>query len=92
MKYLGINLVYGETKNELTVGKTYIYQVAKDYLAYLELPVTSEEEKRKKFYESRRIAGKVAFIRLVEGERGWRLLCRRLGSQGEFIEDGQLKL
>jgi hypothetical protein len=87
MKYLGINIVFGEDENHLSVGRQYIYSVAKEYMQYLEI-----EDGHDKFYQARRIAGKVGFIRQIEGETGWNKLRQRLHYQEEFFENGHLKM
>jgi hypothetical protein len=87
MKYLGINIVFGEDENHLSVGRQYIYSVAKEYMQYLEI-----EDEQDKFYQARRIAGKVGFIRQIEGENGWNRLQQRLQYREEFFENGHLKM
>lgn len=78
VKYLGINIIKEENKNSLSVGKRYRNSVAKEYLEYLELPSDTEEEKITKFYKSRTIEGKIAFIKQVEGDDGFNKVVERI--------------
>lgn len=86
MRYVGVNIVKGETNNYLSVGKKYIYDVAKEYLDYLDI-----EDETTRFYEERRIAGKVAFIRQIEGEEGWKRLKMRLNNDQEYVIGEKLR-
>lgn len=90
IRYVGINIVYGEGGNYLSVGKTYIYETAKEYLKYREKRAlleqykdVIEEAERQKiendlFYERMILIGKMGFIRQVEGEEGLKRLQIRL--------------
>lgn len=81
IRYLGINIVKGENANFLSVGKKYIYDVAKEYMLY-------EQENRARsnedvlsadmFYQRIRLIGKIGFIRQIEGEQGIIRLEERL--------------
>ncbi len=76
-KYLGINIVKKNGGNELTVGKKYKYNIAKRYLKYLSIPCESDMNIKKKFYESKRIAGQISFVKQVEGMNGyWQIIER----------------
>lgn len=97
IRYVGVNIVCGNNGNYLTVGNSYIYSVAKEYLEYRELEKNNSEESKeereiKQFYEARRIAGKVSFIKQIEGKKGWEKLSKRLGNNKEYISDEQLKM
>lgn len=80
IRYVGLNIVCGEKGNFLTVGKTYAYQTAKEYLEYLsclrrlnEESLTEEEKEKLKqavFYRHMRLIGKLGFLQQIEGERG----------------------
>lgn len=81
IRYLGINIVKGENANFLSVGRKYIYDVAKEYMLY-------EQENRARsnedvlsadmFYQRIRLIGKIGFIRQIEGEQGIIRLEERL--------------
>ena len=85
IKYLGINIVKGTLDQFVSVGKQYIYQVAKDYIKYNQKVEAWNHEQACNespialAYEAKRIAGKIDFIREIEGERGWWILLTRLG-------------
>lgn len=74
-KYLGINIVKKNSGNELTVGKKYKYNIAKRYLKYLSIP---HEDIQKRFYESKRIAGQISFVKQVEGMNGYMHIIERI--------------
>ncbi len=85
MRYIGINLVHSDAGNYLSVGRYYIYELAKDYLNYVDLQQqktnnTEEGSKleNKLFYSRYEIIGKIAFIKQVEGKRGVERLQQRL--------------
>lgn len=78
VKYIGLNIVKGTKGNFLSVGKKYKNTVAKDYLKYLELPSDIEEQKTKRFYEAKIIAGKISFIKQVEGHEGYLKIIERI--------------
>lgn len=93
IRYLGVSIVSEVEKNHLSVGKAYIYSVAKEYLQYRELLSKAENQDEKTvFYEARRIAGKVGFIRQIEGEKGWKKLCERLNNKEEYMNGDQLQM
>ena len=87
IRYVGINIICGKDHNFLTVGKKYIYDTAKEYLNYLNtkdfMPDTIENEGKLE-YMTKRIKGRVAFIKQVDGEIGWLKLKRRLGDCEEY--------
>ena len=81
IRYLGINIVKGENANYLSVGKKYIYDVAKEYILYeQENRARSNEEELTSdmFYQRVRLIGKIGFIRQIEGEQGIIRLEERL--------------
>lgn len=78
VKYIGLNIVKGTNGNFLSVGKKYKNTVAKDYLKYLELPSDTEEHKKRRFYEAKIIAGKISFIKQVEGHEGYLKIIERI--------------
>jgi hypothetical protein len=77
-KYLGLNIVYQEPFNVLTVGRKYKYDIAKRYLNYWSIEENTEENIKRKFYESRRIAGQVSFVKQVEGMNGYKDIVNRI--------------
>lgn len=83
IKYLGINIVRGEENNYLSVGKKYIYSVAKEYMLYEKDNCNrriseGQEISSEMFYQRMRIIGKIGFIRQIEGEQGITRLEERL--------------
>lgn len=97
IRYIGINIVHSDEGNYLSVGRYYIYELAKDYLNYVDLQQqktndTEEEEKleNKLFYSRYKIIGKIAFIKQVEGERGVERLQKRLRKYYPEINLGAL--
>lgn len=88
IRYVGINIVKGCNDNYLSVGKVYIYNIAKNYLSYCDklIQVKSNKcsgEKLNKlqkdiFYERLIIIGEIGFLRQIEGNRGLDRLKRRL--------------
>ena len=90
IRYVGINIIQGENGNYLSVGKNYIYSIAKEYLRYqnkVEVlnsgniddgEISLEELKKDIFYERMIIIGKVGFLKQIEGERGYHRLEKRL--------------
>lgn len=81
IRYLGINIVKGENANFLSVGKKYIYDVAKEYMLYEQenrARSNGEELSDDLFYQRIRLIGKIAFIRQIEGEQGIIRLEERL--------------
>ena len=83
-KYLGINIVYKEGGNLITVGKSYKNAVAKRYLRYMNLQKDNSEFDAERFYEAKRIAGQISFVKQVEGMTGyWQITERvRRNTQG----------
>lgn len=76
-KYLGINIVQKEEGNILTVGKVYKNYIAKRYLKYLSLSTEHPQYEQTKFYEAKRIAGQISFVKQVEGMEGyWKIIKR----------------
>lgn len=97
IKYIGINIVRFHTGNRISVGKKYIYDVVKEYYQYLEskdkagaMQTSDDELDKHLFYQERRIAGKIAFIRAIEGEVGWQKVKKRLENRSEFLEEDKL--
>lgn len=83
IRYLGINIIKGEDANYLSVGKKYIYDVAKEYMLYEQgnrdrNMLNEEELSVDLFYQRIRIIGKIGFIRQIEGEQGIIRLEERL--------------
>ena len=90
IRYIGINIIQGTNGNYLSVGKSYIYGIAKEYLRYLnkvkllnsenvdDSETSLEELKKDIFYERMIIIGKVGFLKQIEGERGYHRLEKRL--------------
>lgn len=88
IRYVGINIVKGEGNNPnyLSVGKKYIFNLAKDYIEYDKRKNSIDEcdEERKKkmeislFYTRAELIGKIDFIKHVEGSRGVERLKIRL--------------
>lgn len=97
IKYIGVNIVHFNAGNRISVGRQYIYNVVKEYYQYLEArdkartmtqsDATLDEHL---FYQERRIAGRIAFIRAIEGESGWEKVKKRLGNRPELIDDNKL--
>ena len=80
IRYLGINIVKGENANYLSVGRRYIYDVAKEYILYEQenRARSNEELSSDMFYKRIRLIGKIGFIRQIEGEQGIIRLEERL--------------
>lgn len=90
IRYVGVNIVQGINGNYLSVGKKYIYSIAKEYLKYMdkvnvlnsELSSESDEEleelKKNVFYRRMAIIGKVSFLKQIEGDKGCKRLKKRL--------------
>lgn len=91
VKYLGINIIKGKSNNYISVGKKYKYDIAKNYLKYMEMETNTEENKQQKFYTSKRIAGMLSFVEQVEGKDGyWDVVSRlKYSTEGRvhFITD-----
>lgn len=87
VRYLGINIVKSKDENYLSVGKKYKNSVAKEFLQYIELPSEDEEQKRIKYYVSKKIAGKLSFVQQVEGQAGYRKVIERIkaSTKGRLI-------
>ncbi len=100
IRYIGINIVKGEegSSNYLSVGKKYIFDLAKDYIEYdkcrKSLLLNSTEEINKVetylFYKRVEIIGRIAFIKQVEGQRGVERLKTRLDKYFPEIDLGAL--
>jgi len=88
VKYIGLNIVKGVNENFLSVGKKYKNNVAKDYLKYLELPSDTEEHKKRRFYKTKNIAGRINFIKQVEGNEGYLKVIERIKAS----TDGRLNI
>ena len=85
IRYLGINIVKTETDNVLSLGKSYIYSTAKEYI-YYDKKRREDPDSDSLFYERMRIIGKIAFIKQVEGEKGLYRLKKRLFSYDRNID------
>ena len=93
MKYIGISIVYHPDGNVLSVGRNYIYGLVNEFYEYMDAvneDNVSENQKEYIFYEKRRIAGKIAFIRAIEGKDGLEKIRRRLGKNAHFLSEEQL--
>ncbi len=78
-KYIGVNIIHRQNGNILTVGKTYINKVAKDYIKYDQNKKNSQQQSSDELYYSRlKIIGKISFIKQIEGDVGVERLRRRL--------------
>lgn len=77
-KYLGVNIVHKENENTITVGKSYKNSVAKNYLKYLSIPKEGNENKKRRFYEAKRISGQISFVKQVEGIDGYSYITERI--------------
>ncbi len=96
IKYIGVNIVYFAHGNRISVGKQYIYDVAKEYHKYRTIANMNShnltpEIKEKLFYEERRIAGKISFIRQIEGDEGWEKVKVRLRNNTSYFKDEKLR-
>ena len=96
IKYIGINIVHFDNGNRLSVGRKYVYDVVKEYYRYLEeldkLENNNEKTKEHLFYEERKIAGKISFIKSIEGEVGWEKIKKRLGKNDMLFDGERLSL
>lgn len=93
IRYLGINIVHGLKGNYITVGKKYIYDTAKDYLEYLSLSDKSNmslDEDNQCTYLRKRVLGRVAFIRQIDGDRGLNKLMVRVGNKAKKDDNNKL--
>lgn len=80
IRYVGLNIVCRENGNTITVGKTYVYDLAKDYLNYIwkihcinDMQVSEEDREELRqdiFYERLILIGKLGFLKQIEGEKG----------------------
>lgn len=79
LRYIGVNIIHQQNGNIVTVGKTYINEVAKDYIDYDQKRNNSQQySDADLFYYRLRIIGKIAFIKQIEGDTGVKRLKRRL--------------
>lgn len=97
IKYIGVNIVHFDMGNKLSVGRKYIYDVVNEYYQYVDdlNNLNSEEnakEKERLFYQERKIAGKISFIQLIEGEEGWKRIQARFGKNAHLCENNRLSL
>ena len=93
MKYIGVSIVYHPDGNILSVGRNYIYGLVNEFYEYLDAvneENVAENQKEHIFYEQRRIAGKIAFIRAIEGKNGIEKIRRRLGENAHFLSEEKL--
>lgn len=86
-KYLGVNIVKKEKNNIMTVGKKYKNEIAKSFLDYISKNNIPDEEK---FYNGKRIAGKVGYVKMIEGEKGFKYIVERIErmTSGRVIING----
>ena len=80
VKYIGVSIVKGTSGNYLSVGKKYIFQVAKEIMKYID---QSKEQGMDEFVTvdtgtRQMVLGKISFIRFIEGKRGINRLNVRL--------------
>lgn len=85
IKYIGIFIIKGSHGNYLSVGRSYINQVAKEILDYNDDRAMCPNDKpietnSKSIYKRQMIIGKIGFLKTIEGERGIRRLATRLKS------------
>lgn len=87
IRYLGINIVRGNDNNYLSVGKAYIYEIAKEYMLYQRMKkdlLESDSDDKNSyiekdiFYKRMILIGKIGFVKQIEGERGFDRLKTRL--------------
>lgn len=94
IKYIGVNIVHFDKGNRLSVGRQYVYDVVKEYYKYLEelnnVEIDNVKTKEYLFYEERRIAGKISFIKSIEGKDGWKRIVKRLGKNTQMHEGERL--
>lgn len=98
IRYVGINIVRQEGgRNVLTVGRAYVHQTAREFLDYARRKYTASRSGSLKdtdqaylFYEGRRLAGKIQFIRQVEGDAGLNKLLQRLSAHIIFGSEKDL--
>lgn len=96
IKYIGVNIVYFKKGNRLSVGRQYVNDIVKEYYEYLDeldkLKDNNEKRKEYLFYQERKIAGKVSFVKVIEGEQGWEKIKKRLNSNPMLFENDRLHL
>ena len=99
VKYIGVSIVKGieGQKNYLSVGKKYIYTLAKDYMKYDIIKKTIEEKDSKDkeeqyflFYTRLQLIGKIGFIKQIEGVRGVERLQTRLKKYYPLVDLNEL--
>ena len=94
MRYVGVNIVEDQSgkSNYLSVGNSYIHDLAKDIISYNQEkeqyqnrslnknPNQSQDESADKplFYKRVEVIGKIGFIKQIEGDRGVKRLKTRL--------------
>ena len=81
LRYIGVNIIHQKEGNYITVGKSYINAVAKEYIEYdLKRIECSELQQQTDdlFYARLKIIGKIGFIKQIEGDFGVERLKRRL--------------
>ena len=74
IKYLGLNIIKSDNENIISVGKTYKNYIAKCFLKYIEMNGENEE----KYYFGKQIAGRLSFVKMIEGEAGLRKVYTRI--------------
>lgn len=89
IRYLGVNIIRTDKlgKNYLSVGKDYIFSLAKSYLNYRNSAQEIEnvigddnkfELQKKIYYHRMELIGKINFLKQFEGDRGLKRLAVRL--------------
>lgn len=81
LRYLGINIVSKKKGNILSVGKSYINEVAKEYIEFDKKRVEYSNQQQvsdELFYLKLKVIGKIGFIRQIEGDAGMERLKKRL--------------
>ncbi len=80
VKYIGLSIVRDTDGNYLSVGKRYVYQVAKEIIQYIDRSKAQGKNEYVTIENGTRqmIIGKIGFIRFIEGKRGIALLNVRL--------------
>jgi RNA-directed DNA polymerase len=78
IKILGLNIVKSSFGNEITVGKTYINDTAVMALELFNKQNLNEISDETEFYSQKTIAGRLAYIKQIEGLKGLEKLRRRI--------------
>jgi len=85
VKLLGLNIVKSKRSNKITIGKKYIFDTALMYLKFIE-DVHNDIDSESKLYTEKRISGRIAFIKQIEGAQGFEKLRKRIfmSTKGEI--------